>query len=214
MYYATDGIPCKFDSNNFWDLLFDYFLRSTSFSASPCTLEPFWVLLIQSFGRASIPSLAPIRAPTNADRPQVSPAALMDSLTAFLKSSPAPRAMNTPVLKLPGTPVNKTSQEFHENCHSVTFYFTKKDSKWCSDTTTPESIHTKDESKRGSAFAFIFGVNWPVLWMKRNDKFHGIHVLPTLSKTVFLTTWGWLFMVWGWLKMNWPLKSQSKPLGE
>ena len=26
----------------------------------------------------------------------------------------------------------------------------------------PESIHTKDESKRESAFAFIFGVNW--LW--------------------------------------------------
>ena len=36
---------------------------------------------------------------------------------------------------------------------------TKKDSKRCCDTTTPESIHTKDESKRGSAFAFIFGVN-------------------------------------------------------
>ena len=41
----------------------------------------------------------------------------------------------------------------------------KKDSKWCCDTTTPESIHTKDESKRGSAFAFIFGVNWPIQWM-------------------------------------------------
>ena len=41
----------------------------------------------------------------------------------------------------------------------------KKDSKWCCDTTTPESIHTKDESKRGSAFALIFGVNWPVQWM-------------------------------------------------
>ena len=52
--------------------------------------------------------------------------------------------------------------EFHENCHSVTSYFLKKDSKWCCDTSTPESIHTKDESKRGSAFAFIFGVNWPV----------------------------------------------------
>ena len=35
----------------------------------------------------------------------------------------------------------------------------KKDSKRCCDTTMPESIHTKDESKRGSAFAFIFGVN-------------------------------------------------------
>ena len=37
--------------------------------------------------------------------------------------------------------------------------FMKKDSKLCCDTITPESIHTKDESKRGSAFAFIFGVN-------------------------------------------------------
>ena len=41
--------------------------------------------------------------------------------------------------------------EFHETCHSVTFHFMKKDSKQCCDTTTPESIHTKD------------------------DKFHGIH---------------------------------------
>ena len=32
-------------------------------------------------------------------------------------------------------------------------------SKRCCDTTTLESIHIKDESKRGSAFAFIFGVN-------------------------------------------------------
>ena len=55
--------------------------------------------------------------------------------------------------------------EFHENHHSVTFHFMKKDSKQSCDTTTPESIHTKDESKRGSAFAFIFGVNWPVQWM-------------------------------------------------
>ena len=39
------------------------------------------------------------------------------------------------------------------------FFFMKKDSKRCCDTTTPESIHTNDESKRGSAFAFIFGVN-------------------------------------------------------
>ena len=32
-------------------------------------------------------------------------------------------------------------------------------SKRSCDTTSPESIHTKYESKRGSAFAFIFGVN-------------------------------------------------------
>ena len=49
--------------------------------------------------------------------------------------------------------------EFHETCHFVTFHFMKKDLKRCCDTTTPKSIHTKDESKRGSAFAFIFGVN-------------------------------------------------------
>ena len=49
--------------------------------------------------------------------------------------------------------------EFHETCHSATSYFMKKDSERCCDTSTPESIHTKDESKRGSAFAFIFGVN-------------------------------------------------------
>ena len=56
-------------------------------------------------------------------------------------------------------PTQGEEQEFHESCHSVTFYFMKKDSKRCCDTTTPESIHTKDESKRGSAFVFIFGVN-------------------------------------------------------
>ena len=64
-----------------------------------------------------------------------------------------------------------------KTCPSVTFYFMKNsfsdiDRKWilpdmirtgtakqCCDTTTPESIHTKDESKRGFAFAFIFGAN-------------------------------------------------------
>ena len=39
--------------------------------------------------------------------------------------------------------------KFHGNCHSVTFYFMEKDSKWCCDNTVPESIHTKDESKHG-----------------------------------------------------------------
>ena len=42
----------------------------------------------------------------------------------------------------------------------------KNNSKRCCDTTTPESIHTQDERKRGSTFAFIFGVNWPVQWLK------------------------------------------------
>ena len=40
----------------------------------------------------------------------------------------------------------RTVHEFHANHHSITFYFIKKDSKRCCDTTTPESIHTKDES--------------------------------------------------------------------
>ena len=35
----------------------------------------------------------------------------------------------------------------------------EKDSKRCCDTTTPESFHTKDESKRGIAFALIFSLN-------------------------------------------------------
>ena len=51
------------------------------------------------------------------------------------------------------------NHEFHETCHSVPFYFMKKHSKRCYDIIAPESIHTKDESKRGPAFAFIFGVN-------------------------------------------------------
>ena len=63
------------------------------------------------------------------------------------------------VSESPGKPVYN-NHEFRETCHSVTFYFLKKnDSKGCCDTTMSESIHTKDESKRGSAFAFIFGVN-------------------------------------------------------
>ena len=41
----------------------------------------------------------------------------------------------------------------------IPFHFMKKDSKRCSDTTTSDSIHTKDESKCGYKFAFIFGVN-------------------------------------------------------
>ena len=52
---------------------------------------------------------------------------------------------------------------FHYNMYIL--FHEKKDSKQCRDTLTPESIHTKDESKRGSAFAFIFGVNWPVQLM-------------------------------------------------
>ena len=54
---------------------------------------------------------------------------------------------------------DSSDREIRETCHSVTFYFMTKDSERCCDTTTPESIHAKDESKRGSAFAFIFGVN-------------------------------------------------------
>ena len=63
--------------------------------------------------------------------------------------------MGCDLTRLNNVPVN----EFHETCHSVTSYFMKKDYKRCCDTAAPESIHTKDESKRGSVFAFIFGVN-------------------------------------------------------
>ena len=54
------------------------------------------------------------------------------------------------------------THEFHETCHSITSYYMKKDSKRFCDITMPGSIHAKDEGKRGSAFAIIFGVNWPV----------------------------------------------------
>ena len=47
-----------------------------------------------------------------------------------------------------------SSHEFHETCHSVTFYFMNKVSKRCCDTTTPESIHTKDE-RNYVAFYFV-----------------------------------------------------------
>ena len=54
-----------------------------------------------------------------------------------------------------------------QTCNSVTFYFMKNSfpdiSMKCISpnmmSVDMESIHTKDESKRGSAFAFIFGVN-------------------------------------------------------
>ena len=61
-------------------------------------------------------------------------------------------------IEIGGGSISIRNEEFHETCHSVTFYFMIKDSKRC-DITMPESIHTKDESKRSSAFAFIFGVN-------------------------------------------------------
>ena len=63
----------------------------------------------------------------------------------------------TPLLS--STEVHMTSMKLVIRLH---FILWKKDSKRCCDTTTPGSIHTKDESKRGSAFAFIFGVNWPL----------------------------------------------------
>ena len=45
--------------------------------------------------------------------------------------------------------------------HYILFH-EKKHSKRCCDTTTTESIHTEEESKRGSALALISGVNRPV----------------------------------------------------
>ena len=54
------------------------------------------------------------------------------------------------------------------------------------------SIHTKDESKRGTAFAFIIGVNW--LWCcgvtaSFGVFFHGIHTLLFSSLCDFWTLW-------------------------
>ena len=83
------------------------------------------------------------------------------------------RTFKDPFCNFPGPKITNWRQIFIETTHHE-FYFMNKDSKRCCDTTTPESIHTKDESKRGSAFAFIFGVNWSVQLMWRNDKFHGI----------------------------------------
>ena len=58
-----------------------------------------------------------------------------------------------------------------KTCPSVTFYFMNNsfsdiDRKWILPNmirVVNQSIHSKDESKRGFAFAFIFGVNWPIL---------------------------------------------------
>ena len=61
--------------------------------------------------------------------------------------------IQTIVLKILGV---MNSMKFIIPLHFISL---KKDSKRCCDTTMLESIHTKDESKRGSAFAFIFGVN-------------------------------------------------------
>ena len=80
---------------------------------------------------------------------------LYASLEPFEWSYNSKRPANSPLKAT----LCRVVHEFRETCHSVTLYFMKEDSKQCCDTTTPESIHTKDESKRGSAFAFIFGVN-------------------------------------------------------
>ena len=55
------------------------------------------------------------------------------------------------------------------------------------------SIHTKDESKHGIAFAFIFDVNW--LWRCGVTAlfglfFHGIHVIQNLDLLFYLLTGG------------------------
>ena len=54
--------------------------------------------------------------------------------------------------------------------HEVVMFVTKWLSLmrfWCLFVaSTPESIHTKDESKRGIVFAFIFGVKRPVQWVQ------------------------------------------------
>ena len=61
-------------------------------------------------------------------------------------------------------PMNLTREASPENMGTLVSrgfdaFVAKKDSKQCCDAIMPESIHIKDESKRGYAFAFIFGVN-------------------------------------------------------
>ena len=55
------------------------------------------------------------------------------------------------------------------------------------------SIHTKDESKRGTAFAFIFGVNW--LWRCGVTATFGVffHEIKCNGMTSFME-----FMFWAW----------------
>ena len=86
----------------------------------------------------------------------------------------------------------RMEHEFYETCHSITFYFMKKDAKRCCDTTTPKSIHTKDESKRGSVFAFIFGVNW--LWPCGVKASFGVffHEIICNGMTSFMEFMQWL----------------------
>ena len=83
----------------------------------------------------------------------------LDNLVSYVSFLSGTKFYLNGVLRMCTLVPRDTHHEFHETCHSITFYSMKKDCKRCCDTTTPESIHTKDESKRGSAFAFIFGVN-------------------------------------------------------
>ena len=75
-----------------------------------------------------------------------------------------------PAIRIDCNPRRGAQMNFMQTCNSVTFYFMENSfsdvsRKWIlpnmirAGTTMPESIHTKDESKRGIAFAFIFGVN-------------------------------------------------------
>ena len=57
------------------------------------------------------------------------------------------------------TTASATSSASNLSGNSQVNLMPKSHAKQCCEATTPESIHTKDESKREIAFAFIFGVN-------------------------------------------------------
>ena len=42
------------------------------------------------------------------------------------------------------------------------------------------------KAKSGSAFAFIFGMNWPVQLVSRNDNFHGMHDMHKYTVLTYL----------------------------
>ena len=48
----------------------------------------------------------------------------------------------------------------------VSFFETRKSCQTMLWWINAKSIHTEDESKCGIAFAFIFGLNWPVQWVQ------------------------------------------------
>ena len=64
-----------------------------------------------------------------------------------------------PTHSLTTTQISSLQNQATKSNEILMFVCLQKDVKQCCDATMTESIHTKDESKRRIAFAFIFGVN-------------------------------------------------------